>query len=116
MQKIATVKQAGTDFKMAQGTSGPMVQGNPVGRPGQAPMIPQMPVVNRPAAEAPTPAPEEFRALVEQYADARAAVEKLEPFATAANAGPRIRYHYALARRQVVALAEKIKTSTPDFI
>ncbi len=113
--KLASMKQAGGEFKAAQGTSGPMVQSAPAGRPTASPEIPQTAVVGE-GTSAPPNVPAEHKALIQKYVDARKAYEILAPKAAAANAGPRLKFWANLAARQVTQLAVEVKSSTPDFL
>ena len=109
------MKQAG-GFHKQRGTSGPMVQSNPVGRPSRGIDVPQTPVPESARQEQPHEVPAEHRTMMQQYAQALSAYERLKNMAEAADAGPWVKYYAEVARQQVEEVAVRLKDNTPSFI
>ena len=114
--KLNAEKQAGGGFHKSHGNSGPMVQAAPVGRPAATPEIPVAPV---PAPQNPQTSPQvppQQIALMQNYARARATDTNWAQLASAADAGPWVRYYAQVAHAQLMAAAQALKANTPDFL
>jgi hypothetical protein len=99
--------------KLASGTSGPIVQRTPTGRPAAGPMVPVTPVVTQaPQAEV----PQEHQALMDRYARALRADKKIQAKASAADAGPLLKFYATLSRRWVKQVATDLDQRTPRFL